>query len=113
VAAEAALAVPGIHTVVVERAIGFSAAALLHPDEASDRIEQEVPKALADREAIQPLRFDGPVLLEVDVLRPHMTERVLLIPGIERVGGCTLRYRAPGFPTAYRVTQLIIMLGGI
>src|SRR5580693_9160655 len=61
VAAEAALVAPGIY-----------AAALLHPDEACDRIEQEVPKALADRAAIQPLRFDGPVLLEVEVLRPHM-----------------------------------------
>jgi len=86
---------------VVQGGQRLSAAALLHPDEASDRIEQEVPKALADREAIQPLRFDGPGLLEVDVLRPHMTERVLLIPGIERADGCTLLYRAPDFPTAY------------
>jgi D-amino peptidase len=107
------LAAPGTHTLVFKRAIGFSAAALLHPDEASDRIEQEVPKSLADREAIQPPRFDGSVLLEVDVLRSHMTERALLIPGIEPAGGCTLRYRAPDFPTVYRVTQLIIMLGGI
>jgi D-amino peptidase len=92
---------------------GARSAALLHPDEACDRIEQEVPKALADREAVQPLRFDGPVLLEVEVLRPHMTERALLIPGIERTDGCTLRYAAPDFPTAYRVIQLITMLGGI
>jgi D-amino peptidase len=98
---------------VVKRALGFSAAALLHPDEACDRIEQEVPKALADRAAIKPLRFDGPVLLEVEVLRPNMTERALLIPGIERTDGCTLRYAAPDYPTAYQVTQLIIMLGGI
>lgn len=113
VAAEAAAVVPGIHAVVVKRAIGFFAAALLHPDEACDRIEAEVPKALADRGAIKPLRFDGPVQLEVEVLRPHMTERALLIPGVERTDGCTLRYAAPDFPTAYRVIQLIIMLGGI
>jgi D-amino peptidase len=113
VAAEAASVVPGVHTVVVKRALGFYAAALLHPGEACDRIEQEVPRALADRAAIQPIRFDGPVMLEVEVLRPHMTERALLIPGIERTDGCTLRYPAPDFPTAYQVTQLIIMLGGI
>ena len=106
-----------MHTVVVKRALGASAAALLHPGEACDRIEQEVPRALADREAIADamgsLRFDGPVRLEVDVLKPHMTERALLVPGVERAGGCTLRYTAPDFPTAYQVTQLIIMLGGI
>jgi hypothetical protein len=28
-------------------------------------------------------------------------------------GGGTVRYAAPDFPTAYRVTQLITMLGGI
>jgi D-amino peptidase len=44
---------------------------------------------------------------------PGMTERALLIPGIERSGGCTLRYAAPDYPTAYRVIQLIVMLGGI
>jgi len=113
VAAEAALVAPGIHTVVVKRPSAFTRAALLHPDEACDRIEQEAPKALADRGAVRPLRFDGPVLLEVEVLRPHMTERALLIPGIERTDGCTLRYAAPDFPTAYRIAQLIIMLGGI
>jgi D-amino peptidase len=113
VAREAAEIVPGIHPVVVKRALGGRAAALLHPAEACDRIEREVPLALADRGTIRALRFDGPVLLEVDVLMPYMTERPLLIPGMELKGGCTLRYPAPDFPTAYRVTQLITMLGGI
>ncbi|HEY3735194.1 MAG TPA: M55 family metallopeptidase [Streptosporangiaceae bacterium] len=113
VAAEAVQVAPGMHTVVVKRALGGRAAALLHPDEACERIEQAVPRALADRDAVRPLRFDGPVQLEVDVLFPSMTERALLIPGVERKDGCTLRYAAPDFPTAYQVTQLITMLGGI
>ncbi len=113
VAAEAAEVAPGMHAVVVKRSLGGAAAALLHPDEACERIEQEVPKALAERDAVRPLRFDGPVLLEVDVLVPYQTERALLVPGIELAGGCTLRYPAPDFPTAYRVIQLITMLGGI
>ncbi len=117
VAAEAAEVAPRMHTVVVKRALGAHAAALLHPDEACDRIEQAVPRALAGREAIADamgaLRFDGPVRLEVEVLMPHMTERALLVPGVELADGRTLRYRAPDFPTAYQVTQLITMLGGI
>ena len=52
VAAEAAEVAPRMHTVVVKRALGARAAALLHPDEACDRIEQAVPRALAGREAI-------------------------------------------------------------
>lgn len=113
VAAEAGEVAPGMHTVVVKRALGGGAAASLHPDEACDRIEREVPKALAGRDDVLAPRFDGAVELEVDVLRPRMTERALLVPGVELTGGCTLRYLAPDFPTAYRVTQVIIMLGGI
>jgi D-amino peptidase len=113
VAAEAAEVAPGVHTVVVKRALGVRAAALLHPDEAYERIEREVPAALADREKVRPLRFDGPVVLEVDVLRPNMAERALLIPGTELIGGCTIRYAAPDFPTAYRIIELVALLGGI
>jgi D-amino peptidase len=111
VAEEAAGVAPGMRCVVVKRALGARAAALLHPDEACDRIEHEVPRALAEREAVHALRFDGPVRLEVQVLRPHMTEHALLVPGMERVDGCILRYAAPDFPTAYQVTELIAVLG--
>lgn len=50
-------------------------------------------QALTDRGAVRPLRLDGPIQLEVD--------------------GCTLRYAAPDFPTAYRVTELIATLGAV
>jgi D-amino peptidase len=46
-------------------------------------------------------------------LRPHMTEHALLVPGLDRVDGCTLRYMARDFPTAYQVTELIATLGTI
>jgi D-amino peptidase len=111
VAEEAADVAPGMHSVVVKQALGARAASLLHPDEACDRIEQEVPKALADREAVRPLRFDGPVILEVQVLRPNMAEHALLIPGVELTDGCTVRYHAPDFPTAYNVADLVAILG--
>jgi D-amino peptidase len=113
VAAEAADVAPGMRSVVVKRALGARAAALLHPDEACDMIEQEVPKALADRGAVKPLRFDGPVVLEVEVLRTRMTEHALLVPGMELADGRTLRYTAPDFPIAYQVSELIALLGAL
>jgi D-aminopeptidase len=113
VAAEAADVAPGMHAVVVKRAPGGRAAALLHPEEARARIEREVPLALADRAPVRAPRFDGPLALEVDVLKPYMTERAQLVPGVELAGGCALRYAAPDFPSAYRVPQVITMLGGI
>ena len=113
VADEASEVAPGIHCVVVKHALGARAAAMLHPAEACQRIEHEVPQALADRAAVSTRRFDGPVQLEVQVHRPHMAEYALLVPGMERKDGCTLRYAAPDFPTAYQVTELIATLGAV
>lgn len=113
VAAEAAEVAPGIRCVRVKQALGARAAAMLHPQEACERIEHEVPQALADRSAVRTRRFHGPVQLEVQVHRPHMTEYALLVPGMERKDGCTLRYTAPDCPTAYQVTELIATLGAV
>ena len=113
VATEAAEVAPGIRCVVTKRALGTRAAAMLHPQHVCDRIEYEVPQALAQRHTVRPLRFDGAVQLEVQVHRPHMTEHALLVPGMERVDGCTLRYQAPDFPTAYQVIELITTLAAV
>jgi len=113
VAAEAADVVPGMHTVVVKRALGARAAALLHPDEVCERIEREVPLALADRDAVRAPLFDGPLPVEVEVLVPAMTERALLIPGMELASGRVVRYQAPDFLTAYRIIQLVAILGSV
>ncbi|WIX78656.1 M55 family metallopeptidase [Amycolatopsis carbonis] len=111
VAAEAAGAAPGIHTVVVKRALGARAAAMIHPEEACRRIEAAVPRALAARASVRPRSIEGPVELEVQVHRPHLTEHALLVPGMDRRDGCTLLYTAPDFPTAYNVVELIAVLG--
>ncbi len=109
----AAEAVEGMRCVVVKQALGARAARMIHPQEACRRIEREVPLALADRSAVRVRRFDGPVRLEVQVHRPHMTEHALLVPGMERVDGCTLRYEALDFPTAYDIVELIAVLGAL
>ena len=113
VAAEAADVAPGMHAVVVKRALvpGRLRCCILMRH--AERIEAAVPEGWPTGRRSGRSRFDGPVLLEVEVLRPHMTERALLVPGIERNDGRTLRYAAPDFPAAYRVAELIAMLGGI
>ena len=42
-----------------------------------------------------------------------MAEHALLVPGVERVDGCTVRYEAPDFPTAYDIVELIAVLGAV
>ncbi|WP_084316954.1 M55 family metallopeptidase [Actinospica robiniae] len=114
VAREAGEVAPGIHAVTVKRALGARAASSLHPEEACDRIESTAVLALASRDEVSALRFDGPVELEVRVHRTRMAEQALLVPGMrfkDAADGCTLAYSAPDFPTAYNVIELIILLG--
>lgn len=110
VAAEAAAVAPGIHTVEVKRALSGWAADNLHPDEACDRIEAAVPAALAARAEVKPLRFEGPVDVEIDFVRPLMVEPMLLIPGVERNGQAGVRYQADSFTTAYQILELATLL---
>ena len=47
---------------------------------------------------------------EVDVLRPVMTERACLIPGVELRGPLTLGFRARDFPAAYDLIDVFAVL---
>lgn len=109
-AREAELIVPGITTVAVKTAYGNRTAEGLHPDEACARIEAAAQTALARRAEVQPPSFAGTVDLEVDLLRPHMTERACAIPGVELRGPLTLGFRAPDFPTAYDLIDIFAIL---
>lgn len=111
VAAEAASVAPGIHAVVVKHALGSGAAECLHPEEACERIAAAVGAALKDRRSVRPVQFSGPVTLEIETHHPGMGELALLIPGVERAEGCTLRYEAADFATAFRMVQLVAVLG--
>ena len=111
VAVEAADVVPGIHTVVVKHALGADAARNLHPVEACRRIEDAVGGAIDARADMHPLRYDGPVRVEVDVFSPRLLGNVMLVPGIERTAPCTVAYDAPDYVTAYNVIDLVAILG--
>ncbi|WP_460528247.1 M55 family metallopeptidase [Flindersiella endophytica] len=111
VAAEAAAVVPGVHTVIVKWAHGAKAAESLHPSEACARIEAAVPVAMAELMSVQAPVFEGEVVLEVDVQKPALAEHALLVPGMTRPAGCTLRYVAPDYATAYGLVSLISVLG--
>lgn len=113
VSTEATAVARGIWSVVVKRALGWRAAENLHPEEACARIRAAVPQALHRRHRVRPLRFSGEVDVEVDVLSPSMAENALLVPGMDLVGERTLAYTAEDFPEAYRVVQLIALLGRV
>lgn len=109
-AREAETTVPGITTVTVKNAVGTRAAEGLHPVEACARIEAAATVALEHAGDVQPPRFDGPVDLEVEVLRPVMTELACLIPGVQLRAGRTLGCNAEDFAAAYNLIEVFCVL---
>jgi D-amino peptidase len=91
--AEAAL--PGVVTVPVKTAIGYTAARSRHPSAAREAIRAGAQRAveLAVAGSLQVVTVPGELVAEVE-LRPHgAAELAVLVPGTERVGARTVRRR--------------------
>lgn len=110
VAEEASEAAAGIRTVVVKRALGTTAAENLHPSEACRQITDGVTKALRSRDDVRPRTYTGEIEVEVEMLKPSMTEFAELVPGVSRVNGRTLRATVGDMAAAYRMITLLVHL---
>jgi D-amino peptidase len=89
---------PGVVTVPVKTAIGYTAARSKHPSAARKAIqagaEQAVTAAVAGR--LRPAQVPDELVIEVE-LRPHgAAELAALVPGTERVAARTVRRRVAG-----------------
>jgi D-amino peptidase len=109
---EAASVVPGMATVEVKQALGNRAAEGLHPGEACARIEAAAQSALQHPSPSNGPQFTGSVDLEIDLLRPRMTEYATMIPGVELRAPLTLGYTAADFAAAYNLIEVVIALAG-
>ena len=101
---------PGVEALAVKEGIGFTAAKTLHPAVARERITAGVKAALARRSEMKPVSFTAPITLEVELAMASDADAVMFVPGMERVSGSTVRYRAPDALIAYKVSRLIRML---
>lgn len=101
---------PGIEGLAVKEGIGFTAARTLHPAVARERIAAGVKAALGRRKEIRPIPIATPITLDVELNLASNADAVMFVPGMERLDGVTVRYRAPDALVAYRVSRLIRML---
>ena len=101
---------PGVEALTVKEGIGFTAAKTLHPLVARERITAGVKAALARRREMTPVVIASPVILEIELNIASNADAVMFVPGMERVDGVTVRYRAPDALVAYRVSRLVRML---
>lgn len=107
---ELAALIPGVEGVAVKEAIGRTAAHMIHPDEAVERIAAGVAEALADFGDVAPLTFDSPVTLRIEVSDAGQADQVMFVPGMQRVDARVVEYEAPDAVSAYRVSRLVRLL---
>lgn len=111
--AEFAEVVPGGVTVEVKRALGQYAAETAHPKVISSRLREGAARAIAKRAQIEAVAVEGPVELEMDVSRPHIVDLAVMIPGVERIGGRSVRFETDSYEEAYRVMMLVTTLASV
>ena len=101
---------PGVEALAVKEGIGFTAARTMHPMVARERITAGVQTGLGRRTQMTPVAITAPVVLEVELASASFADAAMYVPGMERVDGVTVRYRAPDALAAYKMSRLIMTL---
>lgn len=101
---------PGVEALAVKEAIGRTAAKTISPIVARQRIAAGVKAALARRKAIAPIAITTPITLEIGFADTGDADAAMMVPGMERVDGLTVRYRAPDAVAAYQMSRLLMTL---
>jgi len=84
-------AFPGVTTVEVKRANGYSSADSLAPEAAGAAIFAAVQAAVADAPSLRPAAVPDELVLEVDFASPLMADFAACVPRTDRVAARTLR----------------------
>ena len=99
---EATTLLEGIETVEVKKGIGAYAALCLSPKRSRALIYEGARRALSRQSDWRPFRFEEKVELKVRFTTASAAERALRMPGLKRVDGSTVRFRAADFLEAFK-----------
>ena len=104
---EAKKLIPGAKAVQVKEARGRYAALNRNYCEVRSLIEDAAAEAVVARDKIEPVKIQGPVVIEVTLANSGMADAAQIMPGIERTGPNILTYEANDILTAYRAFRTI------
>jgi len=99
---DAADLVPGIETVAVKETISANAAIHLHPRIAQEQIRAAAQRAIERLGEIKPFSVEPPLVMDLTLYSPLMGDMHEYIPGCERTGDRSVRYRADDFVTLFK-----------
>jgi D-amino peptidase len=90
ICAAAGGALPGLETVVVKRAHGYSAADSLSPAAARRQIREAAARVVANAGHLRPVDIPEVLVVEVDMPNPTAAELAAMMPGAERAADRTV-----------------------
>jgi D-amino peptidase len=101
-----------VETVVTKTGISRAAAQCRHPYDVQSEIETKAARALQKVKKLKVFTFKSPINAEIDLANSLVTDMVELIPGIKRVDGRKVLFRASDILEFYRTMRLVCSLGG-
>ena len=102
---------PWIATAVVKESLGRFSVDSLSPEFARERIRAAAREAIANVAAARPFTFAPPIALEIDFVGTQNADFAELIPGVERIGGRTVRYVHDDFRVVFRCLMAAMRRG--
>lgn len=94
-------------TVVTKTAVGSSAANLIHPEKVRKMLKKATLEALRDLKSSKSLTVQEPTTLRIRSARTTRADIVMSIPGMQRIDGVTVAYKANSMDEAYRLIRVI------
>ncbi len=102
---------PWITGVVVKESIGRFATDSVSPARARELIHAGARHAIEHLRDAQPYVFAAPITLELDFTSTGNADFAELMPGVERIGGRTVRYVHDDYLTVFRAFNALFRLG--
>lgn len=101
-----------VETVITKKAISRFAAQCRHPKVVHEEIEIKAARALKKIRKFKIFRFKSPLKAEIDLSTSLIADMAELIPGVKRIDGRKLVFRAKDVLEFYRILRLVCSLGG-
>lgn len=108
---ETANALPTARYVVVKTTLQVETTVLLHSSVARQQIQEAAAASLEALHEAKPYRVGPPCEVEVEYQRPESACYALSVPGVSRVGDCSIRFDCADAPSALRILKVLIRLG--
>jgi D-amino peptidase len=97
-------------TAEVKEAVGRYAAKNLPFEKAHQLIQERAKLAVERRSEMKPYKLDGPYTFELAFMRSAQADGPMMVPGVERVDGRTVRITADDFLVGVKFMRALISL---